>query len=255
MGLSVRAFTRQNIVAIAIGVLVAGAPLIAFNFWLSGVIDRQGQAETESAARRMIALGESRVGEVMRALDDLALRGVTACVPGNSEAMQSAVAAGLLGVGGTFIGTMEGAATLIDEILSSTLGPAQQALVIAKRMKAAGQQVPGFGHPFHRPDDPRSPRLFEVAGEAGVQGDHIAALKHLSSAVDEVWGKHLTINATGAVAAVLGEIGIPQKIMRGLAVVSRSAGLVGHIHEEQSIPTARRIWDITSEHIPYESES
>ena len=171
------------------------------------------------------------------------------------EAMQSAVAAGLLGVGGTFIGTMEGAATLIDEILSSTLGPAQQALVIAKRMKAAGQQVPGFGHPFHRPDDPRSPRLFEVAGEAGVQGDHIAALKHLSSAVDEVWGKHLTINATGAVAAVLGEIGIPQKIMRGLAVVSRSAGLVGHIHEEQSIPTARRIWDITSEHIPYESES
>jgi len=92
------------------------------------------------------------------------------------EAMQSAVAAGLLGVGGTFIGTMEGAATLIDEILSSTLGPAQQALVIAKRMKAGGQQVPGFGHPFHRPDDPRSPRLFEVAGEAGVQGDHIAAL-------------------------------------------------------------------------------
>ena len=90
MGLSVRAFTRQHIVAIAIGVLVAGAPLIAFNFWLSGVIDRQGQAETESAARRMIALGESRVGEVVRALDDLALRGVTACVPANSEAMQSA---------------------------------------------------------------------------------------------------------------------------------------------------------------------
>jgi sensor c-di-GMP phosphodiesterase-like protein len=88
MGLSVRAFTRQHIVAIVVGVMVAGTPLVAFNFWLSGVIDRQGQAETEAAARRMIALSESRVGEVMHALDDLAARGVTACDPVNAEAMQ-----------------------------------------------------------------------------------------------------------------------------------------------------------------------
>jgi sensor c-di-GMP phosphodiesterase-like protein len=90
MRLSVRAFTRQYIVAIAIGVLVAGMPLVAFNFWLSDVIDRQGQAETESGARRMIALGESRVGEVVRALDELASRGVTGCEPGNYVAMQTA---------------------------------------------------------------------------------------------------------------------------------------------------------------------
>lgn len=90
MGLGVRAFTRQHIVAIAVGVLVAGMPLVAFNFWLSGVIDRQGQAETGSGARRMIALGESRVGEVIRALDDLAGRGVTGCEPGNYVAMQAA---------------------------------------------------------------------------------------------------------------------------------------------------------------------
>ncbi|MDO8875030.1 MAG: EAL domain-containing protein [Pseudolabrys sp.] len=90
MGLNVRAFTRQHIVAIAVGVLVAGTPLIAFNFWLGGVIERQGQAETEAAARRMISLGEQRVGEVVRALDDLAARGVTACDPVNAEAMQRA---------------------------------------------------------------------------------------------------------------------------------------------------------------------
>ena len=90
MGLSVRAFTRQHIVAIAVGVLVAGTPLIAFNFWLSGVIDRQGQAETDSAARRIISLSESRVGEVLRALDQLAAAGVTACNPANAEAMQRA---------------------------------------------------------------------------------------------------------------------------------------------------------------------
>ncbi len=88
MGLSVRAFTRQHIAAIAVGVLVAGTPLIAFNFWLSGVIDRKGQAETEAGARRMVALAESRVSEVTGALDDLAAQGVIACEPGHTKAMQ-----------------------------------------------------------------------------------------------------------------------------------------------------------------------
>ena len=90
MGLRVRAFTRQHIVAIAVGVLVASAPLVAFNFWLSGVIDRQGQAETDSAARRMVALGESRVGEVTRVLDDLVQRRVTTCDAVNAVALQTA---------------------------------------------------------------------------------------------------------------------------------------------------------------------
>ena len=76
MGLFVRAFTRQNIVAIAVGVLVAGAPLVAFNFWLSGVIDRQGQAETESSAKRAVALAEQRVSQVVRPIDGLAAHGV-----------------------------------------------------------------------------------------------------------------------------------------------------------------------------------
>jgi sensor c-di-GMP phosphodiesterase-like protein len=89
MGLNLRAFTRQHIAAIAVGVLVAGMPLVAFNFWLSGVIDLQGQAETESGARRMIALSEARVGEAMRALDDLAGRGVANCEPASLAAMQA----------------------------------------------------------------------------------------------------------------------------------------------------------------------
>jgi sensor c-di-GMP phosphodiesterase-like protein len=90
MGLLVRAFTRQNIVAIAVGVLVAGAPLVAFNFWLSGVIDRQGQAETEISARRAVAFAEQRVTQVLGVIDDLAGRGVNTCDPGHIEALQQA---------------------------------------------------------------------------------------------------------------------------------------------------------------------
>ncbi|MFA6268099.1 MAG: EAL domain-containing protein [Pseudolabrys sp.] len=90
MGLFARGFTRQNIVAIAVGVLVAGAPLVAFNFWLSGVIDRQGWEETDVSARYAIALVERRMGEVVRTLDGLATAGVSDCEPGQLEAMQRA---------------------------------------------------------------------------------------------------------------------------------------------------------------------
>lgn len=168
------------------------------------------------------------------------------------EAMQSAVAAGLLGVGGTFIGTMEGAAALIDEILAAPEGAAPRARAVAQRHASAKQAMPGFGHPFHKPDDPRSPRLLQLARESGAQGRHIEALTLLAAEVDQAYGRHLTINVTGAVAAVLGEIGIPRQIMRGLAVVSRAAGLVGHIHEEQQRPSARYIWDLVARNIPYE---
>jgi citrate synthase len=167
------------------------------------------------------------------------------------EAVQAAVAAGLLGVGSTFVGTMEGCAANLEEILSATEGEAARAKAIAQRVRAAKQPIPGFGHPHHKPDDPRSPRLLEIAEQAGVPGRHIRALRLLSKEVDAAWGRHLTINATGAVAALLGEIGVPREVMRGIAVISRAAGLVGHIREEQLEPSARHMWDVVSESIPY----
>lgn len=167
------------------------------------------------------------------------------------EAVQAAVAAGILGVGSTFIGTMEGCAKNLEEILAAPEGEAARAKSIARRFRDAKQPIPGFGHPHHKPDDPRSPRLLAIAGEAGVPGRHIRALRLLAAEVDAAWGRHLTINATGAIAALLGEIGVPQEVMRGIAVVSRAAGLVGHIREEQLEPSARHIWDVVVENIPY----
>jgi citrate synthase len=166
------------------------------------------------------------------------------------EAIQAAVAAGLLGVGSTFIGTMEGCATNLEEILSSS-SPEIKAKEIANRYRKAKQPIPGFGHPHHKPDDPRSPRLLALAEEAGVPGHHVRALRLLAAEVDTAWGRHLTINATGAIAALLGEIGVPREVARGIAVVSRAAGLVGHIREEQLEPAARHMWDVVAENVPY----
>jgi citrate synthase len=80
----------------------------------------------------------------------------------------------------------------------------------------------------------------------------VRALRTLARAVDEAYGRHITINATGAVAAVLGEIGFPHEVMRGVAVVSRAAGLVGHILEERREPAARFIWELAEHEVPYE---
>ncbi len=87
MGFFVRAFSRRNIFAIVVGALVAGVPLIAFNFWLESLIDRQGEAEVGTSARRAIALAEARVRDTVGALDGLARRGVNSCQPAQVEAM------------------------------------------------------------------------------------------------------------------------------------------------------------------------
>jgi citrate synthase len=162
------------------------------------------------------------------------------------EALQSAVAAGLLAVGSVFVGTVEGAAILVSRIIAG-----EDPAAIAAEHKQAKRPLPGFGHPEHKPDDPRPPVIFAVMKEHGLPMKHVDAIQALSRAVDATYGKHITINATGAVAAVLLDIGIPAEIMRGFAVLARCAGLVGHILEEMRDPTMRTLWDAAEHAIPY----
>lgn len=170
------------------------------------------------------------------------------------EALQAAVAAGVMGAGSTYLGTMEGCAALLTEMASSTDGPEESARAIVERFSASDRSIPGFGHPFHEPDDPRTPRLIRIAEEAGAEGRHIAALAALGRAVNATSTNYLTTNATGAIAAVLLEIGIEPRIMRGIAVISRAAGLVGHIAEELQEPSGRYIYDMVERGIAYKAK-
>lgn len=171
------------------------------------------------------------------------------------EAMQGAVAAGILGVGSLFVGTMEGCAALLARMLEAGAGLEAEAKAIAAEHRAAGTPVPGFGHHLHKPDDPRSIRLFEIAESHDIAGRHIAAIRALSAAIDGAHGKHITINATGAVAAALGDCDVPAEIMRGFAIITRCAGLVGHIHEEQSKPAMRAIWEASDGAVSYDGKA
>lgn len=159
------------------------------------------------------------------------------------ENIQAGVAAGLLAVGSRFVGTMEDAAVLLQRIADAEDGRAE-AKAIAGELRKKRQAVPGFGHHLHKPDDPRATALLALADETGVAGRFAGALRLLAVEVDAAAGRHITINATGAVAAVLGDIGVPPRLMRGFAVLSRAAGLIAHIAEEQSDPTDRFIWDL-----------
>jgi citrate synthase len=177
----------------------------------------------------------------------IATRMIARCEP---EAVQAAIAAGLLGIGSRFGGAMSATAILLTEIINSDDKQATAREIIA-RFRKAKRSLPGFGHPQHRPDDPRSMRLFEIAREGGLAGKYVDAIHVLSREIDQAFGRHLTINTTGAIAAVLGDLGVPDAIMRGFAVVSRSAGLVAHLREENDQQVAAYLTEYAEHDIRY----
>ena len=166
------------------------------------------------------------------------------------EAIQGAVAAGLLGVGSVFVGAAEGCAQLLARIAAAADG-ATEARALVAALRARGERVPGFGHPVHRPEDPRATRLLAIAREQGVAGAHAAALDRLAAAVAAEAGRPVVLNATGAIAALLLDAGLPAEILRGIALISRCAGLVGHIREEQLSPAMPALWHGAGSAVPY----
>lgn len=170
-----------------------------------------------------------------------------------SEA-QVAMAAGLLAVGNVFVGTIEGCAAILQAGVAEGGDPAAYAGRVVQDHRARGTPLPGFGHRLHKPDDPRAMRLIAIGEEAGCAGGYIALLKELGRALDAATGRHMTINATGAIAALLLEIGLPVECMRALAVVSRAGGLPGHLIENRRTGSGRRIWRMVDEAIPYDPE-
>jgi citrate synthase len=154
------------------------------------------------------------------------------------EAMQGAVAAGLLGVGSVFVGTTEACAELLVRIAAAADARAE-----ARVIATGARRLPGFGHPLHRPADPRTTALLAVARAHHLHGRHCVALEQLSAEVDTAAGRPIPVNVTGAVAALVLDCDLPAAILRGIALISRAAGLVGHVREEQTSPAMRALWE------------
>ncbi len=164
---------------------------------------------------------------------------------GAPESLQAAVAAGLSGLGTVFVGSMEGAAKMLREAMPQPDAQADFAALavhVVKSFLAQRRIIPGIGHPFHKPIDPRTPRLMELARETGFEGPYVKLMQAIAAEAERASGKVLPINATGAIGSLCCEMGLDWKICRGLGVMARAVGLVGHILEESRRPIAEEIW-------------
>lgn len=165
---------------------------------------------------------------------------------------QVAIAAGLLTVGGVFAGTSEQCAQVLLTLAGDVEREGQAAVrATATRLLTSGAPIAGFGHLHHKPDDPRSYRLFDVAREASPHHPHMDLLLELSAAIDEIKGRHITINATGAIGALLLDAGLPIEAIRCFSVVARAGGLTAHLIEEKADPAARALWRAGRSAVPY----
>ena len=160
---------------------------------------------------------------------------------GAPEALQGAVAAGLLGMGDRFGGSIEQAARMLQEA-PETGDRAATAREIVSGFRARKEIIPGLGHPIHKPQDPRTVRLFELATQNGFRGRHVELVELISREATKEFGRDLPVNATGAIGAIASEMGMPWRITRGLAVIARAIGLVAHVQEEMEAPMAAEIW-------------
>ena len=156
---------------------------------------------------------------------NVAARMTLAADPGS---LHGAVAAGILGAGPILLGTAEECALLLE----SEEEPAE----LARAIHAAGGRVPGFGHPVHRPVDPRAARILELADERAVSRRHVARARALADAVAATWGRPLTMNVALPIAAVLLDLGYPARLVKAVPILARTAGLLAHLAEELEEP-------------------
>jgi len=154
--------------------------------------------------------------------------------------LQGAVAAGILGCGSVILGASETAGRLflrIDALAKAkSLSLEDAAAEVVREMRAAKQAIPGYGHPLHKGRDPRVARLFAVAAEAGTPGHFIRIAEAVEGVLPGLTQRDLRLNVSAAIPAVLLDVGFPADALKGVPILARCAGLIGHLTEELARP-------------------
>jgi len=218
------------------------------------------------ATQRRPSPGETRVFEaVLAALADHGFT-PTAIVTrltflSAPDSVQGALAAGLLGGGSRFLGVTEDTGRFLHDVLESLDGalPSDEAgwdslaLRMVREQRAAGTFVPGLGHHVHKEGDPRTSRLMQIATEEDLFGPHLSLFAAIGRVHPTVLGKTLPLNGAGVCGAALADLGLPLPLLRGFALLARTAGLIGQLAEELRHPVARDIFlsvDLSNTSVP-----
>jgi citrate synthase len=154
------------------------------------------------------------------------------------EALQGAVAAGILGCGSVILGAAEDAGKLLAEVVRRSAGQSLEAAATAvvSELRAAKKPIPGYGHPLHKGEDPRATRLFAIADEVGLASAHRDAARMVAKLLPGLTGKTLVMNVSAGIPAALLDAGFPLGALKGVPILARTASLMAHLLEEQQKP-------------------
>jgi citrate synthase len=186
---------------------------------------------------------------------NVAARMTLAADPGS---LQGAVAAGILGAGPVILGTSEECARLLEAAQEKvTAGGGVERVVedMAREIHSSGGRIPGFGHPVHRPVDPRAERILELADMRGVSGPHVMLARGFRDAVARIWSTALTMNVAMPIAAVMLDLDFSSANVKAVPILARTAGLLAHLTEEREQPLGFFMAAKAEEAVDYERGS
>jgi citrate synthase len=149
--------------------------------------------------------------------------------------LPTAVAAGILAIGDIHGGAIEDGARILQKWVklknSKKWDYETTAQNLLESLKEKGKRMPGFGHRIHK-NDPRTKRLYELAGELKIAGEHVK----LSLAIKDAFAKKkaLPINVDGAIAAIISDMDFDWKLGKAFFLIGRCAGLIAHVYEEMT---------------------
>ena len=175
------------------------------------------------------------------------------------DSLQGALAAGILGGGSRFLGVTEDAGIFLagalrrrgDALPGDDAGWDALAREVITETRAAGRFVPGLGHPLHKAGDPRTPVIYRIADEEGVRGPHLELFAAVGRVHPEILGRTLPLNGAGVCGAALADLGLPPELLRGFALLARTAGLLGHLAEEMRRPIGMQVYDAVDRSADY----
>jgi citrate synthase len=177
---------------------------------------------------------------------------------GAPESVQGALAAGLLGGGSRYLGVTEDCGKFLAAALAQAGAvPADEegwdelAARAIRAQRAAGRLVPGLGHPVHKDGDPRTPVMYAIAAEAGCLGPHLTLFAAVGRVHPAILGRTLPLNGAGVCGAALADLGFSPDMLRGFALLARTAGLLGHLAEEMRNPAGPEIYRQADESVVY----
>ncbi|HEY2906262.1 MAG TPA: citryl-CoA lyase [Vicinamibacterales bacterium] len=200
-----------------------------------------GELPTPAIGRMLNAVLVSSLDHGVTPPSTLAARNVAT----SGAPLKDCVAAGILAFGPHHGGDVESCMRFLDAGLTMAREGRSLQKAADKMIDEClkdGMTPPGFGHRFHT-RDPRAARLFQMALELELEGEHVRLLRAAEHAIEarkDEFGRPMPVNVDGAIAAICADLGFAYELGNAIFLISRLPGLIAHAHEERTRQTPMR---------------